>query len=158
MERPRRVRIVNADLDSIGPTKVILVDPKNGDRLGEVVSVEIPRVDPGDTIIAKITVLGPELDLIVEASITEECRYCGAKTQGAKGEKMIETYLAVDRNVNLERPREVFKDVLSSYKEDDSDVCDRLTAEMVCNAEECREEPLKIVKITIEEIPRDTDV
>ena len=71
---------------------------------------------------------------------------------------MIETYLVVDRNVNLERPREVFKDVLSSYKEDDFDVCDRLTAEMVCNAKECREEPLKIIKVTIEEIPRDTGV
>ncbi len=84
MERPRRVRIVNVDPDSVGPTKVILIDPENGERLGEVVSVEIPHVDPGDAIIAKITVLGPELDLevdLTDVSITERCRYCGAKTQ-----------------------------------------------------------------------------
>ena len=79
--RSRRVRIVNADPSRVGPTTVVLVDPENGDRLGKVVSVEIPRVNPGDVLTAEITVLGPELDLTVEASITEQCRYCGAKIQ-----------------------------------------------------------------------------
>ncbi len=81
MERPRRVRITTEEVsDRQSPlVKVILIDPENDERLGEVVSVEIPRVDPGKPTTAVITVLGPELDLIADASFIERCRNCGAE-------------------------------------------------------------------------------
>lgn len=79
-KRPRRVRITtDTDPETMGLLSVTLVDPESDDRLGEVVSVEIPAAYPGEPLTAKLLVMGPELDVVAEVGeVTEKCRYCGA--------------------------------------------------------------------------------
>ena len=75
--RPRRVRITSPHPETVG-LAVELLDPEGGDRLGEVVSVGIPAVYPGEVLTANLVVLGPELDVVAEVGeVTERCRYCG---------------------------------------------------------------------------------